>query len=71
MSKLNKPQYKNATAYILGYIASNGGHNITKDKIKKSLGLIRFNKKDIYTVQDKSIDCAAVIRYVRLWQNII
>ena len=69
MSKLNKPQYKNATAYILGYIASNGGHNITKDNIKKSLGLIRFNKKDIYTVQDKSIDCAAVIRYARLWQN--
>lgn len=71
MSKLNKPQYKNATAYVLGYIASNGGHNITKEKIKKALGLIRFNKKDIYTVQDKSIDCAAVIRYARLWQNII
>jgi len=71
MSKLNKPQYKNATAYILGYIASGGGRNITKEKIKKALGLIRFNKKDIYTVQDKSIDCAAVIRYARLWQNII
>jgi len=71
MSKLNKPQYKNATAYILGYIASSTGHNITKEKIKKALGLIRFNKKNIYTVQDKSIDCAAVIRYARLWQNII
>ena len=71
MSKLNKPQYKNATAYILGYIASSAGHNITKEKIKNALGLIRFNKKNIYTVQDKSIDCAAVIRYARLWQNII
>lgn len=71
MSKLNKPQYKNATAYILGYIASNGGYDITKEKTKKALGLIRFNKKDIYTVQDKSIDCASIIRYARLWQNII
>ena len=71
MSKLNKHQYKNATAYILGYIASSGGRTMTKKNIEKALGLIRFNKKDIYTVQDKSIDCASVIRYGRLWQNII
>ena len=71
MSKLNKPQYKNATAYILGYIASSGGHNITEEKIKKAFGIIRFDRKDIYTVQDKSLDWASVIRYARLWQNII
>ena len=71
MSKLNNPQYKNATAYILGYIASGGGNDITKERAKKAIGLIRFSKKDIYSVEDKSIDCAAIIRYARLWQNII
>lgn len=70
MSKINKPQYKNATAYILGYIISNGGKDITKINAKKAFSLITPGKSP-YLVEDKSVDCAAIIRYARLWQNII
>ena len=70
MSRLNKPQYKNATAYILGYIASGNGNDITKERLKDALKLIRFDKKGTYLVEDKSLDCASILRYARLWQNI-
>jgi hypothetical protein len=70
MSRINKPQYKNATAYILGYIASGGGGDITKNSAKKALKLITPGKYD-YQVEDRSVDCAAIIRYARLWQNIV
>jgi hypothetical protein len=70
MSKLKKPEYKNATAYILGYIASNGGNSIDQNNLKKALRLITPGKS-LYLVEDDSVDCAAVIRYSRLWQNII
>lgn len=71
MSKLNKPEYKNATAYILGYIASNGQKkDMSRKNLIKSISLITKGQSP-YLVEDQSVDCAAIIRYARLWQNII
>lgn len=64
---LNKPGYKNAPAYILGYYASNGGRDITK----KSVDLIWKNLNQITLLSTKypnfSIKKPDVIRYARLW----
>lgn len=61
---INKPEYKNPTAYILGYIATNyGGNQINKDKLIEC-----FNLLD--KLADKSVTQPDVIRYARLWMNL-
>ena len=64
MINLNNPGYKNATAYILGYIISNGGISITKDSAKKSFKLLT---KKIF--DDETVDPESIVRYGRLWLN--
>ena len=70
IENLDNPQYKNATAYLLGYIASDGGTNLDP---KNAEDLLRkFNtleKKKFF--DDDTIDCAAIIRYARLWVGMI
>ena len=70
IATLDNPQYKNATAYLLGYIASDGGTNLDP---KNAENLLRkFNtleKKKFF--EDDTIDCAAIIRYARLWVSMI
>lgn len=70
IATLDNPQYKNATAYLLGYIASDGGKNLNQ---KNAEDLLRkFNtleKKKFF--EDDTIDCAAIIRYARLWVSMI
>ena len=70
ITTLDNPQYKNATAYLLGYIASDGGTNLDP---KNAENLLRkFNtleKKKFF--EDDTIDCAAIIRYARLWVSMI
>jgi hypothetical protein len=62
--KVNKPEYKNPTAYILGYIATNnGGNKINKDKLIEC-----FNLLD--KLVDKSVTQPDIIRYARLWMNL-
>jgi hypothetical protein len=56
-------EHKNPTAYVLGYIASNGG-----TEIKKKNASFVF-EKILPNVQDISVKPADVIRYARYWIN--
>ena len=66
VSRLNKPEYKNASAYVLGYLAiKNSGNKLNKTIIFKI-----FDKCLPY-IQDKSVKKADIIRYARLWLSIL
>lgn len=62
---INEPQYKNATAYVLGYIASQGGKNINKKTVNYVF------KNILKQVSDKSVKEEDILRYARLWYNLI
>lgn len=61
---LDKPQYKNPTAYVLGYMASNGGESINKQNFNNIL------KTALKSVSDKSVQSEDVLRYARLWLSL-
>ena len=67
---LDRPGYKNAPSYILGYYASKGGTEITK----KSVDLIFKNLNQVTMISTSypnfSIKKQDVIRYARLWLSI-
>lgn len=65
VDQLDNPQFKNPTAYLLGYIASNGGRDINK----KSVNHVFTNL--LKTVSDKTVKQEDVIRYTRLWYNLL
>jgi hypothetical protein len=46
MNSLERPEFKNATAYILGYIVSDGGSELYKDRYYIALTLIGKTIKD-------------------------
>jgi hypothetical protein len=62
---LNEPQYKNPTAYLLGYIASEGGRDINKKNVNNVF------KNVLKSVSDKSVKEEDVLRYTRLWYNLV
>jgi len=64
-TSLKEPQYKNATAYVLGYIASEGGREINRKNVSQVFKTI------LKTVSDKSVKEEDVLRYARLWYNIV
>jgi hypothetical protein len=57
-------QYKNPSAYILGYIGCNNGGEITKQALNRAYKLM-----DI--IRDKSVQQPDIIRYARLWTNVL
>ena len=65
ISKLNKPEYKNASAYVLGYLVIKGSGG---KLIKKNINIV-FDKCLAY-IQDSSVKKPDVIRYARLWLNL-
>jgi hypothetical protein len=62
---LNEPQYKNPTAYLLGYIASEGGRDINRKNVNNVF------KNVLKSVSDKSVKEEDVLRYTRLWYNLV
>lgn len=64
-SRVNKIEYKNPTCYVLGYIASTKGTKITQ----KSVDHV-FDKILPY-IKDKSVKQEDVLRYARLWLNLV
>lgn len=56
-------KYKNHIAYALGYIASNGGENITEKNVKKAFTILK-------QINHKGVEEQDVIRYARLWMNL-
>lgn len=65
IKNLEKPEYKNATGYIFGYIVTNGGNEIDRLKLSKLVSIIQKN-----LIEDTSVQAPDIIRYGRLWQNI-
>ena len=63
ITSLKKPEYKNPTGYVLGYMDSNGGFNMVGEKIFDLFDLLEF-------LEDKSVKPEDVIRYARLWLKI-
>ena len=58
-------QYKNPTAYVLGYMASNGGKKLDKTSFDSVI------KKVLPHTEDQtSVTPVDVVRYARLWQNV-
>jgi hypothetical protein len=70
IATLDNPQYKNATAYLLGYIASDGGTNLDPKNAENLLRKFNTLEKNKF-FEDDTIDCAAIIRYARLWVSMI
>lgn len=62
--QLEEVGYKNATAYVLAYIATNGGGVLTKESFDKVINNI------LPHVEDGSVQPPDVIRYARLWSNL-
>ncbi len=60
---LRHVNYKNPTAYVLGYIASNGGSRITQEQFNNSSKLLEY-------VYDTSVLEPDILRYARLWMSI-
>lgn len=60
ISMMSRPEIKNPTAYILGYIATQGGNEINKDKLLATFDMLE-------NLEDKSVQPPDVIRYSRLW----
>lgn len=67
--RLSRVGYKNATAFVFGYIASRGGQQeITKLSLSKAF---RYYQLMSTEKTDLSIQKPDIIRYARLWVNLI
>lgn len=56
-------KYINPGAFILGYIASNGGRNMNVDRVRHAFGLI-------IDITEEGITQPDVVRYARYWMKI-
>jgi len=63
-AELQAAEHKNPTAYILGYVASGGGRDMSRQNFSRAVKLIS-HVKDTGSVLPPDI-----IRYARLWQNL-
>lgn len=59
-------KYKNPTAYVLGYIATQGGKTMDVDRVKKVIEKVlpKLGK-------DSGVEGPDVVRYARYWKNIL
>jgi hypothetical protein len=63
-NELEEVGHKNATAFVLGYLATSGGIKLTKAQFDQVV------KNALPYVDDKSVLPADIIRYSRLWLNL-
>jgi hypothetical protein len=67
LMKIRNLQYiekKNATAYVMGYIASSGGSKMTKSSVDKVINQV------LPYSSDSSVLPPDVVRYTRLWMDL-
>ena len=64
--KLEYINFKNPSAYILGYIASVGGRNILDSRVTHC-----FNKVLPLVELEAGLQRPDIIRYARLWVNLV
>ena len=57
-------EYKNPLAYVLGYISSKGGKGIDSSTVEESFKILK-------KMSTENVQNADVIRYARLWENLI
>lgn len=62
---LPKPEHKNAACYVLGYIATNGGRNISVPQVTYV-----FQKVLPYIDSSKKVKKPDIVRYARLWMDL-
>lgn len=62
--KLEVINHKNPTAYILGFLATDGGKKLTKARFNNVI------EKVLPHAQEGSVLPPDVIRYARLWENL-
>lgn len=62
--KIKNVQYKNPSAYILGYLASEGGKEMKKENVANVI------KKGIPLVREGNVEPPDVVRYARYWMNL-
>ena len=63
VQKIKNIQHKNPSAYVLGYLASNRGKEITKESVDKVI-------KDVLHEIDGNITGPDILRYARFWVNL-
>lgn len=63
-SVLEEVKHKNATAYVLAYLATNGGLKLTIEQFNNVL------KNALPQVDDKSVLPPDILRYSRLWLSL-
>ena len=61
---LQMVEHKNPTAYVLGYLASEGGKGITDERLSTVLKVI------LPRAESGSVEPPDVIRYARLWEGL-
>jgi hypothetical protein len=66
IDNVKNTQYLNPTAFVLGYIASNGGRGITKDRFNLVTKEILQNSS---VITDTSVQPEDVLRYARYWER--
>jgi hypothetical protein len=70
VAKINKPEYKNSTAYILGYYASGFGNGISDDNMNAVFRVL----PQVNTLANEYPICRIskpdIIRYARMWRLI-
>jgi hypothetical protein len=71
VDKLNKPGYKNAVAFILGFFASNYGSNLTEENVQSIFNILPAINKLSNEFPIFKVNKADVIRYARLWKNLV
>lgn len=65
MPKVPDIQYKNPTAYILGFITTSGGREINSGKIKMVIDEV------LPQLPDSGIEAPDVVRYARMWMKLV
>lgn len=69
ISYIKNIQYKNPIAYVLGYIGSKGGTELTEESVKRA---IKYLESSRTTLGEKSYHVTEpdVVRYSVFWQNL-
>lgn len=63
-AQLEMVGHKNPTAYIMGFLATNGGRKLRKENLEHVI------KKVLPHAEDTSVLPPDIIRYARLWENL-
>lgn len=63
VNSINNIQHKNPSVYVLGYLASNKGTEITKESVNKVI-------KEVLHEIDGNITGPDILRYARFWINL-